>query len=114
MAIMTFDLSHGLKVGEQTHFEVGLKELNSGDYIDAQLAAEKVIVADGKAVAYTSDVMYGLELLIRQVEYIGKVQGPISVKELRKLHQDDFMMLQQKATELDQLIAKELAERGRS
>lgn len=114
MAIMTFDLSHGLKVGEQTHFEVGLKELNSGDYIDAQLAAEKVIVVDGKAVAYTSDVMYGLELLVRQVEYIGKVQGPISVKELRKLHQDDFTLLQQKATELDQLIAKELAERGRS
>ncbi|MGL5667533.1 MAG: phage tail assembly protein [Shewanella sp.] len=111
---MTFDLSHGLQVGEQTHFEVGLKELNSGDYIDAQLAAEKVVVVDGKAVAYTSDVMYGLELLIRQVEYIGKVQGPISVKELRKLHQDDFMLLQKKAEELDQLIAQELAERGRS
>lgn len=113
MAVMTFELTHGLKVGEKTHLEVGLKELTSGDYIDAQIAAEKVIVQDGKAVAYTSDVLYGLELLLRQVEYIGAVQGPISVKELRKLHQDDFKLLQQKATELDQLIAKELENRGR-
>ncbi|NAX01435.1 hypothetical protein CAG61_06110 [Vibrio sp. V34_P3A8T189] len=114
MAIMTFNLEHGFKVGENTHFEVGLRELDSGDYIDAQLAAEKVIVHDGKAVAYTSDVMYGLELLLRQVEYIGSVQGPISVKDLRRLHQDDFKMLQEKATELDALIAEELSARGRS
>ncbi|MBV7315446.1 phage tail assembly protein [Shewanella sp. NIFS-20-20] len=113
MAVMTFDLVHGLKAGESTHLEVGLKELTSGDYIDAQLAAEKVVVQDGKAIAYTSDVLYGLELLVRQVEYIGAVQGPISIKELRKLHQDDFTLLQNKASELDQLIAQELATRGR-
>ncbi|MGL4830774.1 MAG: phage tail assembly protein [Vibrio sp.] len=114
MAIMTFNLEHGLKVGESTHLEVGLRELASGDYIDAQLAAEKVIVHEGAAVAYTSDVMYGLELLVRQVEYIGAVKGPVSVKELRKLHQDDFKLLQEKAAELDAMIVKELAARGRS
>lgn len=114
MAIMTFDLEHGYKVGERTHSEVGLKELTSGDYIDAQLAAEKVIVSEDKAVAYTSDVLYGLELLVRQIEYIGVIQGPFSIKELRKLHQDDFKLVQEKATELDELIAKELAKRGRS
>ncbi|WP_447077671.1 phage tail assembly protein [Shewanella algae] len=113
MAVMTFDLQHGLKVGDVAHLEVGLKELSSGDYIDAQLAAEKVVVQDGKAIAYTSDVLYGLELLVRQVEYIGSVQGPIGIKELRKLHQDDFTLLQQKASELDQLLAEELATRGR-
>lgn len=114
MAIMTFNLEHGLQVGEKAHFEVGLKELTSGDYIDAQLAAEKVIVNDDKAIAYTSDVLYGIELLVRQVEYIGSIQGPISIKELRKLHQDDFKMLQDKASELDALIAQELESRGRA
>ncbi|EJB8542936.1 phage tail assembly protein [Vibrio parahaemolyticus] len=113
MAIMTFNLEHGLKVGDNAHFEVGLRELNSGDYIDAQIAAEKVIVNEDKAISYTSDVLYGIELLVRQVEYIGSVQGPISIKELRKLKPDDFKLLQDKAKELDELIAKELETRGR-
>ncbi|EJL6858573.1 phage tail assembly protein [Vibrio cholerae] len=114
MAIMTFELTHGYKVGEETHFEVGLRELNAGDYIDAQLAAEKVVVVDGKAIAYTSNVLYGQELLCHQVEYIGKVKGPIVSKELRKLHQDDFKLLQEKAHEMDLMIAEELENRGRS
>ncbi len=113
MAIMTFELEHGLKVGDIAHHEVGLRELNSGDYIDAQIAAEKVVVNEDKAISYTSDVLYGIELLVRQVEYIGSVQGPISIKELRKLHQEDFKLLQDKAKELDELIAKELEKRGR-
>ncbi|MEZ8869547.1 phage tail assembly protein [Vibrio sp. 10N.247.310.56] len=114
MAIMTFQLDHGFKVGEVVHLEVGLRELNSGDYIDAQLAAEKVIVNDGVAMAYTSDVLYGAELLVRQIEYIGSVKGPFTVKELRKFHQDDFKLVQEKARELDELIAQELENRGRS
>ncbi|MEZ8102152.1 phage tail assembly protein [Vibrio bivalvicida] len=114
MAIMTFNLVHGLKVGDNAHFEVGLKELTSGDYIDAQIAAEKVVVNEDKAISYTSDVLYGLELLCRQVEYIGQVQGPMDVKLLRKLHQDDFTLLQNKARELDKMISEELAKRGRS
>ncbi len=52
--------------------EVGLRELTSADLIDAQLEAEKVVVQNGKAVAYTSDVLYGLNLLCRQMEYIGE------------------------------------------
>lgn len=67
MAIMTFNLDHGLKVGDVAHFEVGLRELESGDYIDAQIAAEKVIVNQDKAISYTSDVLYGIELLLRQI-----------------------------------------------
>ncbi len=114
MALMTFELTHGYKVGEETHREVGLRELNSGDYIDAQLAAEKVAVVNGEAIAYTSNVLYGLELLCLQVEYIGKVQGPLSSKDLRKLHQDDFKLVQEKAKELDEMIVKELEKRGRS
>ena len=113
MAIMTFDLEHGFKVGESTHSEVGLRKLATGDYIDAQLAAEKVVVQNGKALAYTSDVLMGLELLGRQVEYIGAIQGPFTVKDFRKLHEDDFQLIQKKAEALDNQLAEALAQRGR-
>lgn len=112
MAVMTFKLVDGFKVGEDTHFDVGLRELTTIDLIDAQLESEKVVVHEGKAVAYTSDVLYGLEMLCRQIEYIGKIQGPLTFKELRKLSADDFTLIQSKAQALDKMIAKELEARG--
>ncbi|MFB2709774.1 phage tail assembly protein [Aeromonas veronii] len=117
MALITFELEHGLKaVGSDgqslLYREVGLRELNTPDLIDAQLDAEKVVVhANGKAVAYTSDVLYGLELLRRQISYIGELPGPIDIKEIRKLHLEDFALIQSKAQELDQALAEELANR---
>lgn len=114
MAIMTFDLKHGFKVGESTHTEVGLRKLTTGDYIDAQLAAEKVVVQNNKALAYTSDVLMGLELLCRQVEYIGAIQGPFTIKDFRKLEPEDFQLIQNKAEELDNQLAEALAQRGRA
>ncbi|MCE9848405.1 phage tail assembly protein [Aeromonas allosaccharophila] len=124
MALITFELDHGLKAvgsGDEPllYREVGLRELTTNDLIDAQLAAEKVVVhPGGKAVAYTSDVLYGLELLRRQIAYIGEVQGPIEIKMIRKLHTEDFDLIQRKAQELDQALAEDLArrieERGRA
>lgn len=124
MALITFELDHGLKAvgdgGEPLLYrEVGLRELTTNDLIDAQLAAEKVVVHQGgKAVAYTSDVLYGLELLRRQIAYIGEVQCPIEIKTIRKLHTEDFDLIQRKAQELDQALAEDLArrieERGRA
>ena len=118
MAVMTFNLHHGFDIqssdGVETHHEVGLRELTSSDIIDAQLAAEKVVVQGEKALAYTSDVLVGLELLRRQVEYIGEYPGPLSIKDLRKLHPDDLGMLQAKADELDKILAEELGRRGRA
>lgn len=119
MAVMTFNLEHGYKVGEATHLEVGLRELTPKDVFDAQIAAEKVGVVNDRAVAYTSDVQMGMELLARQVQYIGEVQGPMSVKEILKLHTSDFALLQSKASELDMLLLPQEAlegveERGRS
>lgn len=117
MALTTFELEHGLKAmgsGDEPllYREVGLRELNTNDIIDAQLAAEKVVVHEnGKAVAYTSDVLYGLELLRRQIEYIGEVKGPIDIKMIRKLHTEDFDLVQRKAQELDQALAEDLAKR---
>ncbi|WP_409419383.1 phage tail assembly protein [Marinomonas sp. RS-M-Aa-14] len=114
MAIMTFDLIHGFKVGESIHTEVGLRKLATGDYIDAQLAAEKAVVQNGKALAYTSDVLLGLELLCRQVEYIGSVQGPFTIKDFRKLEPEDFQLIQEESENLDNQLAEALAQRGRS
>ena len=59
MALITFQLEHGLKAmgsGDEPllYREVGLRELTAADLIDAQLDAEKVVVQNGKAVAYTS------------------------------------------------------------
>lgn len=113
MAIMTFELEDGFAAGEQTHFEVGLRELNSKDVIDAQLASEKVAVVKGKAMAYTSNVNMGLELLRRQVEFVGSYQGPLSLKELYRFSPKDLDELRKKAEELDGLLAEELDERGR-
>lgn len=119
MALITFELLHGIEAkgsGDEPllYREVGLRELTTADLIKAQLDAEKVVVQNGKAVAYTSDVMYGLNLLCRQVDYIGEIKGPLSLKMLEKLHVDDFSMLQEKASELDNALMEALAERGRS
>lgn len=118
MALTTFELEHGLagtnEEGETLLYrEVGLRELTAADLIDAQIDAEKVVVQNGKAIAYTSDVLYGLNLLCRQVEYIGAMKGPLSIKQLKKLHRDDMGLLQAKAQELDMALAEALANRGR-
>ncbi|MEH8118427.1 phage tail assembly protein [Aeromonas allosaccharophila] len=119
MAVMTFNLVHGYKVtgadGEETYEkEVGLRELTSGDIIDSQFEAEQVVeLASGKVASYTSDVRMGINMLCRQVEYIGEIQGPLDMKQLRKLHRDDLTLLQNKAAELDRLALEEIAKRGR-
>ena len=67
MAELTFPLVHGLRTGKGTtdemlHKDVTLRELTSRDVIESQLASERVVIGDnGKAVAYCSEVMMGLE-----------------------------------------------------
>lgn len=117
MAILVFDLKHGLKVGKgadaETHYEVELRELTTADVIDSELAAEKVVVVGEKGIAYTSGVIMGLELLRRQVARVGEIDGPLSMKLLRLLHPDDMKMLNDKAEEMDKALAG-IGNRGRS
>lgn len=104
MAVMTFDLTHGLKVGDAVHLEVGLRELTPKDVFDAQMASEHVTIIDNRPYAYISNAQFGMELLCRQVEFIGSVNGPFTAKEILKLDSTDFELLQAKAEELDKMM----------
>ncbi|AAN55723.1 phage tail assembly protein [Shewanella oneidensis] len=104
MAVLTFELQKGFQVGENTHFEVGLRELTPKDVFDAQMASEHVTILDNRPYAYISNAQFGMELLCRQVEFIGSVNGPFTVKELLKLDIKDFELLQAKSEELDKMM----------
>lgn len=108
MAIMTFNLDDGATFGGNLYHEVGLRELNSKDVIDAQLSAEQVTIINGKPMAYTSDVRMGIELLRRQIDFVGDFKGPLSIKDLSKFSPRDLTMIQSKASELDALLVDSL------
>lgn len=119
MAKMTVPLTHGLVTGkgtgdEQTHMVVELRELETKDVIDAQLASERVVIGDnGKAVAYCSEVLMGLEMLRRQIASIGEIPGPLSLKQLYQLHPADLKLLSDQADKMDDLIMG-VGQRGRA
>ncbi|MDC5755221.1 phage tail assembly protein [Vibrio europaeus] len=115
MATMSFDLEHGLPFGKgrdaEMQYDVELRELTAGDVIDARLAAERVSIIPDESgvprpVAYHSDIIMGLELLRRQVKCIGVIQGPLSMKELQRLHLEDLQLLESKASDLDQAMSE--------
>ncbi|MEQ5173839.1 phage tail assembly protein [Escherichia coli] len=119
MAELTFELKHGLLTGKGTadetlHKTVKLRELTASDVIDAQLAAERVVMGgNGKAVAYCSEVLMGLEMMRRQVAAIGNIPGPLDMKQLRMLHPADLELISTKAAALDEML-EEVATRGRT
>jgi len=119
MAKMTVTLTHGLVTGkgspdEATHREVELRELNTQDVVESQLASERVLIGEnGKAVAYCSEVMMGLEMLRRQIAAIGSIPGPLSLKQIYQLHPEDLKLLTERADDMDGLLA-EVGQRGRA
>nr|WP_113865479.1 phage tail assembly protein [Brenneria salicis]NMN90527.1 phage FluMu protein gp41 [Brenneria salicis ATCC 15712 = DSM 30166]RBP64857.1 phage FluMu protein gp41 [Brenneria salicis ATCC 15712 = DSM 30166]RLM31576.1 hypothetical protein BHG07_04780 [Brenneria salicis ATCC 15712 = DSM 30166] len=119
MAKMTVTLIHGLVTGKGTadearHMVVDLRELDTKDVIDSQLASERVVIGEnGKAHAYCSEVMMGLEMLRRQIASIGDIPGPLSLKQLYQLHPKDLDLLTEKASDMDDLLT-EVSNRGRT
>ncbi|BEO03102.1 Mu-like prophage FluMu protein gp41 [Serratia marcescens] len=119
MAKMTVTLTHGLVTGkgspdEATHREVELRELNTQDVVESQLASERVVIGEnGKAVAYCSEVMMGLEMLRRQIAAIGSIPGPLSLKQIYQLHPEDLKLLTERADDMDGLLT-EVGQRGRA
>ncbi|MEG7608926.1 phage tail assembly protein [Citrobacter braakii] len=118
MAEMTFTLVHGLRTGKGTndemlHKDVTLRELTSRDVIESQLASERVVLGDnGKAVAYCSEVMMGLEMMRRQIKKIGEIPGPLDMNQIYALHPEDLKLLTEKGQAMDDMLG-ETAERGR-
>jgi len=119
MAQMDITLKHGFVSGKGTedeacHTSVTLRELTSEDVIKSQLAAERVVIGEnGKAVAYCSEVLMGLEMLRRQILQVGSIPGPLSVKQLYSFHPEDLELLTEKAGAMDDLLA-ETSNRGRT
>ena len=120
MAEHTVELQHGLKYGDTTHTTLVLKDhLTAGDIRGAAEASEKIeLVDDGsgnKEVALLiSPTRMANEILRRQIKSIGNVQGPLSLAELDKLHQDDLALINQVANRLLELkAAHEVSQRGR-
>ena len=115
MAQMSVKLKYGFVTGKGTedearHTSVTFRELTSEDVINSQLAAERVVIGEnGKAVAYCSEVLMGLEMLRRQILSVGTIPGPLSVKQLYSFHLE---LLTEKAGAMDDLLA-ETGKRGR-
>lgn len=118
MAQMSVKLIHGFVTGKGTddetcHKDVTFRELSSEDVIKSQLAAERVVIGEnGKAVAYCSEVLMGLEMLRRQILQVGSIPGPLSIKQLYSFHPEDLELLTTRAAAVDDLLA-ETGKRGR-
>lgn len=118
MAEINFKLLKGYKLGKDTLHDVVLRDLDTGDIIQAQLESEKLVTTDNGAELVTSPTLAGANMLRRQIVSIGNVKGPLSLDELQRLELDDFELIQFKAQELDQAqarrLGKENAARGRT
>lgn len=125
MAEITVTLPIGLRATrtsaagqeEVIHREAVLRELTTGDLINAGAEAEKVVLGDdGEYHLVQSPTLAGVHMLRRQIVRIGDIEGPLEVGELLKLQTADFNALQDAAERLDEVAlraAKGASERGR-
>ena len=117
MAKIEFDLQHGLELGKEklTHVELG--ELTAGDIIEAQMESERVVNGPAGPVLVSSPALSGVLMLCRQIKRLGNIAGPLELDLLKKLHEEDLLLLEVKATELGNAAAQaaqEMQERGRA
>lgn len=124
MAELKVVLKHGLKLGEHRLKTAFLREAGSGDVIDAQEEAEKLVfVNEGGEMVPTlvsSPTLMGAHVLRRQVARMeGKgepLQGPLTLAQLKSLSTADMHLLQQGANQLDaaaDAASRGVAQRGR-
>lgn len=124
MATVNLTLPHGLLIGTDTLKDAVLREPTAGDIIEAQEESEKLVYAveaNGDRIVPTlvaSPTMVGVHVLRRQIVKIGNLSGPIELAMLKRLHPEDFGVLQARADELDaatsaEIASREVTQRGR-
>lgn len=114
---VTFMLKTGIPFGTgaeaEMQTEVTLRDLTTGDVIDAQTEAEKLVIHNGEPVLVNSPTQFGYALLRRQIGKIGKISGPISMAQLRQLTSEDMEIINAYVDASDAANAKRVDERGR-
>lgn len=99
-------LMYGLKIGDETHYQVVLREATAGDVLDAQEAGERLVFAptgDGgvEPVLVASPSRVGIEVLRRQIASVGDISGPLDLALMRRLDPEDLNFLLIKSGQLD-------------
>jgi phage FluMu protein gp41 len=128
--MLEFDLKHGLTLGEgaevKTRKHVTLRAPTAGDVIEAQEESEKLVYAADAAgnvqpTLVTSPALTGIHVLRRQLVKLDDIHGPLDLSLLKKLHIEDFELIQAKAQELDaassqaaRTASREVTQRGRN
>lgn len=107
-------LNKGLTVGNTVHKDAVLREPTAGDLMQAMEESERVVMVAGEPQLLLSNTALSLHTLRRQIVSIGDINGPIDMAMLSLLSATDLSLLQSCADELDTVIGKELAARGRS
>ena len=91
-----------------------LRELTTGDLLDAETAAERLVMtAEGEPVLVKSPALFGYEILRRQIASIGKINGPISLRELRSLTPEDLNRISLFVQNWESAKAEQVVARGR-
>ena len=107
-------LETGLMFGEERQLEMTLRELTTGDLLDAETAAERLVMtAEGEPVLVKSPALFGYEILRRQIASIGKINGPISLRELRSLTPEDLNRISLFVQNWESAKAEQVVSRGR-
>ncbi|WP_424404556.1 hypothetical protein [Pasteurella sp. PK-2025] len=111
---MELRLKQGLMYGDEPQYDVVLRDLSTGDLIDAELAAERLMVdKQGNPTLVVSQVLFSYELLRRQIASIGKLQGPLSLAQLRSLTPEDLGLINAALEAVESAKAQKVLERGR-
>lgn len=111
---MDLILQTGVMYGDEPQTEVTLRELTTGDLLDAELASERMMMSpEGVPVLVKSPALFGYEILRRQIASIGKIQGPISLKMLRSLSSEDLQLISMFAQTWESAKAQQVVDRGR-